>query len=455
MKPLYISQVTALTIVTIIWFSAGSKCSQEGPEFFFDDPGPFQTVNTVRQNNILPNGTWPFSFPFPGRLGGIVLNPAPATFPGNFTVLSPTSEQLKQHKTVLEAAGISDLSALGDMTLSGLVMPQIGITVPSADQYEAQGALFQHACQVDASRTSLVRFGGIARRLKAKPPPSTGLFSLLPDNLHAGPPRPTVRASAPSTGGMVVDSYIVARTLRLEDNLLIILDYPNLYLTIIAEEVIVGQNVTITWERPMQHTSRKLDPPGKPPKADPPFWEDGTTPGLWGVTGQRGIDGIKGFEDDPRRSSKGYLDGADAPEIELWTLSLKGRPVVDVGGQDGGQGGPGQDGGDGGDGSTGWDAVPEFLIDCRRSHGAGGNGGDGGKGGDGGTGGDGGHGGRFKFYAPQSVLTEFARGFLTKADGGGRGEGGVTGLAGNGGEGHKCLRANMAYRSEQPRIAVA
>lgn len=61
-------------------------------------------------------------------------------------------DRLGQHKLALERAGVTDLSTLGLMRLSGPVIPQVGVAVPEQDQYEAQMVPFQHAYKFDSDK---------------------------------------------------------------------------------------------------------------------------------------------------------------------------------------------------------------------------------------------------------------------------------------------------------------
>jgi hypothetical protein len=137
-------------------------------------------------------------------------------------------------------------------------------------------------------------------------------------------------SAARSLPTIYVDAYIAATRLEIEDDTQIVLKYPNRFLFLIASEIRVGKNVTITWDRSLNNAP---DPPNAPEKrqtAASPVLDDGRTPGLWGIAGEAGIDGAKSYEDDPARTAKGYHDGTDGPEVELWTLSLQGRPIIDV-----------------------------------------------------------------------------------------------------------------------------
>ncbi len=124
----------------------------------------------------------------------------------------------------------------------------------------------------------------------------------------------------------------------------------------------------------------------------------------------------------------------DAPKVEVWTLTINSLPPINLKGQygyKGVQGGPGGDGGRGGDGS---DSV-QNIYSCKSGPGAGGTGGKGGHGANGGQGGNGGTGGVWSFYAPGPVILAVNTSTTINVDGGERGDGGDPGLGGNGGAG--------------------
>lgn len=347
------------------------------------------------------------------------------------TTADPTTlARLQQIATLLQSYGITDLAPLGAMALSGAVVPQVGLSKPPATAtdslYEPQttkyGDLGRYASKVSPDGTRFEAAQGDAKMLRVQPPP------------------------AGVTVG--VNAYIVAQTLNLADNTNLVLRYPNAYLTIIAEHITVGNNVTITWERPALTQPTTPAKPAKKPTA-----AISTT--LTGINGETGTPGTKGFE-DVRTTGKGVLDGLDAPEIELWTLDLSGHPAIDVRGEDGVQGGSGGAGGDGGDGGRGRAAIAENWLGvwvCKSGPGSGGNGGNGGPAGAGGTGGKGGHGGRFALYAPQAVLSAYATGFNVSASGGAAGPGGMPGAPGAGGNGGQIGANPYNCSASSPRTA--
>ena len=131
----------------------------------------------------------------------------------------------------------------------------------------------------------------------------------------------------------------------------------------------------------------------------------------------------------------------------MWVLDLEGQPIIDLSGQDGGQGGRGQDGMPGGKGGKGRPASTRgrLGLGCENYPGAGGNGGNGGAAGDGGDGGNGGHGGRFSFYAPQSIIDHYKKGYYANVTAGRGGDGGIPGTPGPGGAGGPVGRTAENY----------
>ncbi|RDK40929.1 hypothetical protein M752DRAFT_267254 [Aspergillus phoenicis ATCC 13157] len=175
-------------------------------------------------------------------------------------------DRLGQHKLALERAGVTDLSTLGLMRLSGPVIPQLK-----------------------------------ARPLVVSGPEGPMLDDFRPD-MRWGRELTTTH-SLPT---IYVDAYIAATQLKIEDDTQIVLKYPNKFLFLIAKEIQVGKDVTITWDRSLNNAPDPPNPPEKRPTAATPIRDDERTPGLWGVAGEMGIDGAKGYEDDPARTTKAY-----------------------------------------------------------------------------------------------------------------------------------------------------
>ena len=149
----------------------------------------------------------------------------------------------------------------------------------------------------------------------------------------------------------------------------------------------------------------------------------------------RGADGAKagnaGGNGAPGSAGAAGDDGGAAGKLVLriGEIAGKGRLVVDMSGQAGGQGQRGGRGGDGGDGRDGQERACGSGDPSN-----GGHGGDGGIGGQGGQGGRGGNGGIVVYSKAMASLIA-SRHFLMSTAGGVPGAGGDPGLAGNPGKG--------------------
>ena len=222
----------------------------------------------------------------------------------------------------------------------------------------------------------------------------------------------------------VDEAIIVAKHLQLQDGTQIVIANNVKYLTIIAQRITVGTDVTITWESA-----------AAPSRGTAEDGSDGTSY-LWytsstesAFNSPNGGDGGDGDDGD-----QGY-PGDDAPTLEIWGLDVTRLPEIDL---QGGQGGTGQRGGDGGNGGNGAKGLQSHSMSygCDRSVGFGGDGGDGGEGGTGGLGGVGGVGGDLKLYlidaSHEAVL---AAGLSDNRSGGLGGDGGEPGNGGNKGQG--------------------
>ena len=366
-----------------------------------------------------------------------------------------TLTRLHYHKALLESLGITDLSTLGTLPISGPVVPQPGLTVPSATTFgpdtPVQGVLrpvLNGAVTTEAG-LELETVGGTARLVAVTAESLTRLSPTLrmsdpylraADPLDIELPAVELEAvvTAPEQAEAVIPidtAYWVATWVDLAADTTVIFKQPCRYLTIICEKLTVGANVAFTWEKPPLPVPPTLAKPAKKPKAPTPD-------GLWGVTGEAGTDGVPGGAG---------ARGLDAPELEIWLLELTGAPSFVFNGQNGGSGGRGQSGGDGGDGSNGRPELYDFFGFCKSGPGNGGDGGPGGKGGDGGAGGAGGHGGRLSFYAPQAVLSTYTSRFFVTVDGGAGGAGGASGTPGAGGAGGQVGYFSRCEPKSSPR----
>jgi hypothetical protein len=133
--------------------------------------------------------------------------------------------------------------------------------VPEPDHYEAQTVPFQHAYKFDSGQNTLIRMGGIARQLKAQPLVVSGPDGPLLDEFRPDMRWGSEASAARSLPTIYVDAYIAATRLEIEDDTQIVLKYPNRFLFLIASEIRVGKNVTITWDRSLNNAP---DPPNAP-----------------------------------------------------------------------------------------------------------------------------------------------------------------------------------------------
>jgi lysophospholipase L1-like esterase len=329
-----------------------------------------------------------------------------------------TSRRLDYHKIALEAMGVTDLSSLGKLPISGIVTPSCGLLVPRADGIISRQTTFSSVVRIKPGQGARARFlekiGGVTDILKA---------NAFPQAMSPTPrqPRPTqpIPLFALSTLPINV-AYWAADWVEVAPDTQIILMQPNRWLVIIANRISFGANVSIGWEMVEKVRPGK---PVKPRTPDPPP----QSIYMAGTVGRNGTGGARGGP---------APNGDHGAEIEIWTLDMTGTPEVVVAGQDGFKGGHGGDGGDGGKGAKGKNWTPNLGgLDCANGPGNGGDGGPGGRGGDGSVGGGGGNGGRFSLYAPQAVIDRYLSGFYIDATAGRGGEGGEPGLGGKGGEG--------------------
>lgn len=113
------------------------------------------------------------------RIDRIELRRIDVAAPADPTIEPTTLARLKFHKTELEATGITDLSTLGVLNISGVVVPQKGILRPMPEIYESGPTMFQSAYRVRADGLSLEQIGGTARLLKTTHLPLLSL-SIMP-----------------------------------------------------------------------------------------------------------------------------------------------------------------------------------------------------------------------------------------------------------------------------------
>lgn len=340
-------------------------------------------VNPVLGKNIGVLGTTDLKN---ATLKGFTLNQFNAV---NFKPIDLTNlmalNKLKKHKTILNSVGIGDISTLGKVNLTGTILPAHGVSYPAIINTSLPSLKSSNARKVLPSRTSLTN----------------------------------TRAMTFPIG----QSYIAAQTLQLSGISVIELISGITDLIIIADQIIIDNNSTITfqWVQP----------------AFNPLPQNGNVNDAG--AGSAGINGGKG---------NNGADGSFAPDIEIWTgnqiqyadgtvVTNPSVIIANIAGQIGQNGNTGQKGGKGGQGAKGIDSVDRkafgVSIDCISGPGSGTPGARGGNGGDGGNGGKGGNGGSFELYTVgeiQDIVVLNNNG----GSGGSGGQGGASGLGGEGGE---------------------
>jgi lysophospholipase L1-like esterase len=389
-----------------------------------------------------------------------------ALSPGTATMPPFALARLEEHKAILNAQGVTNLSGLATLTVSGTVVPQPGF-VRAAFVRPRPSLAIATATVRDLVKSSnptvpeAVRPGAGARQ--SKPPASASLSTstqtepaLKPSNMTTAPTKvgitralslantsplaanaqknislPAVKLMGEPFVGLaqkgprankaqatvpIHTAYWVANNINLPNNTTIVIQ-PNVrYLMLIANTITVGANVTFTYEEvPV------INAPAVPGKPSAVPGKPGTpNPFTVGYAGSQGYSGTQPLQ---------IGTPPDAPQVEVWTLALSQMPNVILKGQDGHKGVQGGSGGDGGPGGNGSDSNPG-TFQCKDGPNNGGVGGKGGRGGDGGQGGNGGTGGRWALYAPTLPTS-----MTIDVSGGERGDGGDPGGGGNGGPG--------------------
>ncbi len=339
-------------------------------------------------------------------------------------VLDQAGGRLAGHLAVLQTLGVSGLASLGNLRIAGTtsktVVPRPGLLRPRLDV-------------VDASQRRQFRRAYVWNRASGDFEISETLKEAQFLQAESFPLRALALRPVPSpfaTRTQSIDGcYWAATRIEIAADTTVLLEFPHHYLTILCEELVVGDNVTFAWELPPEPAGalRKLTPnPRRPTVLRPP------TPTLPQKPGEDGAPGIPGI---PPTGFVG-ANGVEAPEIEIWTLNVTGAPKFFLRGQDGWPGAAGCDGGAGADGAAGRNETRNPLGVCDLPARPGGDGGKGGRAGDGVGGGSGGKGGQLRLYAPDAVLLSYAKsGLSVVTEGGSGGPGGSPGVPGPGGDG--------------------
>jgi lysophospholipase L1-like esterase len=358
--------------------------------------------------------------------------------------------RLEAQKAILNAQGVTNLSALGTLIIFGTVVPQPGFVraavvrnwTPAAidpaatsDRATTESA-FLKPSNMTTAPTIVHNARGLSRSGVGTVIEGRGKDISVPAVKIMGEPlvapaQTGGRSGASMTAGTlpIYTAYWVGNSINLPNNTTIVIQPSVRYLVLIANTITVGSNVTLTYEdvpvmNPPAVPGKPSSVPGKP-----------STPGSFsdGPTGSQGYTGTQ----PPQIGTP-----PDAPQVEVWTLAINQLFAVVLKGQHGYQGVPGGGGGAGGPGGNGSDSVSGTLGNCKSGPGSGGKGGKGGQGGKGGKGGQGGTGGLWSLYAPNIVSS-----MTVDVSGGERGEGGDPGLGGNGGPGGSRGGTNSACDS--------
>lgn len=349
--------------------------------------------------------------------------------------------RLEFHKLVLHLMEVDDVAALGPLRITGTVVPKPGLLAPFPDLLGADGTPLGESTVVrnvlrpePIVRANPPTLRGTVRGHVLRPDPAARANPILNQASAVSNTRTQVVGGTgrvlrvrpfpkhPGRTPMVLPlevAYWTASEIVLEDDTMVVFNYPSRWIVIITPKLTVGENVVFTWEQP---TFSTLQIPGRP-----------QTPPAAGRSGLHGHDGRVG---ENGHTGAGGAEGADAPEIELVVKEMSGSPSFMLQGQEGQRGGQGGLGGMGGRGGDGKNWVPgSYLgsLSCTSGPGNGGNGGVGGRGGTGGPGGDGGNGGQVRVFAPQAVLQQYAAGLLIVSGEGQGGAGGEPGIRGAGG----------------------
>lgn len=308
---------------------------------------------------------------------------------------------------LMEAAGVSDLSALGTFKVQGRRVITPGYHVARAKNFLGAHVL------TDLVNSAILNSGATFSKVK--------YINNLPDVFHFAP--------NPVTDAVIIGSVIDF----IEDGKLII-GRDVTHLTIITEEIRYGVLNSIEYEDANASPIARARISPERASTNSPVCDrnvhregEGNT-GLNGGNGRDGADGIIGLGGN----SKGK-----APNVTIYVQSTPtGMPDIFLGGRRGGTGQPGQHGGLGSDGARGREACSGVCY-CHRGVGRGGRGGDGGDGGIGGIGGTGASGGELRIHTLDTNIIPIStiRPFTINVTGGPGGNSGDAGLSGNGGVG--------------------
>lgn len=371
----------------------------------------------------------------------------------NFTVkpkiadlqVSEAQRRLASHMAFLEPLGYKSLDELGKLNFKnsgidkkplyqpkGIVIHQDKIVSPQEIPFSLKGSLqvfsFEKKIKKPISSSKVVsrsaKSAAIDNVLDTKKTGKADLIITQPFRQLS-----TLGSNASLKMSFNINmAFWFAPEINIEDDTDIILASDVKNLVIITNSLKVGNNVTITWDRPGFSNKAIPQTPAKPSGFP-------TATALGAETGRAGLKGFAGSKGDT---------GADAPEIEVWFLDIQGDfPIIDLKGQTGQDGVKGGNGGPGGDGQKGSSTEikgvkigRKVIGACAAEQGGGGNGGIGGPAGNGGSGGNGGNGGRLSIYTTTAnILSISNSGMTTDLSFGEGGSGNSPGNPGQGGQG--------------------
>lgn len=364
-----------------------------------------------------------------------------ATQAGGISVIFTRDEvdaRARDLQAKLTALGVDDVSNEGQLVLGGSVEVTAGLrrgvsglptlsttteldleTLPAAFGYTHAGLRPVRTADTKVPRRRSTRTGRLVSASPSSPSPSSVLTGRA---LASG--RTLVMTSASTLA--VDEALIVAEHLQLQDGADLVIDSAVRYLTILAQRITVGADVTITWHDV-----------GTPGRGALPAADNGTSFDPNTETSASAFTSPDGGDGWPGGTGERGFAGTDAPTVEIWGLDVTRLPELALRGGTGGTGGRGADGGNGGHGAKGLRSHSN-AINCTRGPGFGGDGGDAGDGGDGGDGGTGGRGGDVILYLTDPSHEAVLGAGLTTNQSGGRGgdpgDGGTKGIVGLGGK---------------------
>jgi hypothetical protein len=326
---------------------------------------------------------------------------------GTRTPVRPIS-LFERIRATLKSAGITNLSALGQVRLSG---PQswVGGQLVRGDQ---PSVVIRDRLPIPRMPNvpAVVAAGGLGtRRMRALGAPTQ--------------PSPLIS---------IEEFWVAADEIVLAAGLDAVIRVPGAAM-LIANRIVVEPGAKIRWEPDWTKLGinyANYDNPGKgsnggvgAPGTGQTYSSSAPPASKEGGKGGNGAQGPHG------------IDGPDAPSLVLLTAEMDRLPTIDLTGYRGGKGGTGGNGGKGGPGARGEPALCGRDGIRDRGRGWGGRGGRGGDAGRGGAGGKGGDGASVELFCPQEVKDAVTALIDVRLVPGAGGDGGPAGNPGPGGAG--------------------